>query len=257
MSGGGRDGGTRTGAMLSNASPSVTLSNGLNPGFLSVADAGRALGLNRLRVREAVLRGLLLARRDNRGHLRIDIEAVPADLAARLGGDAPAGVIDGLFDEIDELSDLLAEREGEVERTRELATRQDRALERAVALIDAGTVRSGTVQPGAQDTNEQLERALAMLDRSVGQLEATRAENERLTGLMDRALEATGRMEAELVERDTALREREAALERLLVLAEREIGGREGASGRALKGERPGFWGRLTGRGMKPAAGRA
>ena len=254
MSGGGDGDRARTGAVLS-VDPSATATHDLNHSFLPVAEASRVLGLNRLRVREAVARGLLPARRDNRGHLRIDVEAAPADLATKLGGGAPAGVIDGLFDEIDELSDLLAEREGEVRRTTDLATRQDEALGRAVALIE------GRVAPAAPTGSEdRLERALAMLDRSVGQLEAARSENARLTGLIDRALETTGRMEAELVERDAALREREAALERLLALAEREIGGREGQAAREVERERIGFWGRLTGRGrggMKAATGRA
>ena len=79
--------------------------------FLTVDKAALILGQNRLRVREAIARGQLQARRDNEGRMRVDLtdlSHVPKNGAEpALAPDAMLGL---LFDEIEELGDAITPR---------------------------------------------------------------------------------------------------------------------------------------------------
>ncbi|MEL6234251.1 MAG: hypothetical protein AAFR46_07565 [Pseudomonadota bacterium] len=190
--------------------------------FLPLAEAAARLGISRLKLREAVAKGLLPARRDNRGRWRVDLALAPGpsgaqDLAALAEHKtaAPEALIEALFDEIEELT---AERDEAVQDAAEAAVfvqRQQDALEntakaletaqadaarlsglldRALDLADTLTRRDGSADP-------VTERALALLEETAGALEASRIEGTRLASLLSRAIaladEAAGRGEAQ------------------------------------------------------------
>ena len=200
------------------------------------------MGVSRLTVRDAVARGVLPGRRDNRGHLRVDLSGGAADLIERLraAGAPSAGAVDGLFDEIEELTDALAERDARLARAEGLLARQAEAMDRALEALEArdGPPESAGVPAGL------AERTLAALERAVARLEASEGRERRLLALLDRAglsgeggplaraVEAAEAARARAAERGARLAETEAALERALALGERALAASEGRPGR-------------------------
>lgn len=146
--------------------------------FLTVQEAARALGQSRLRVREAVARGLLKARRDNEGRLRIDLTDDPqAAVTAGQSGVpelAPDAVVGFLFDEIEELETVLSDRDARIAVLSDLLERQAEMLDRADTALNAA--------------EENQTRLSALLDRALSHLEADGDATERLAGVSDRAL---------------------------------------------------------------------
>ena len=51
--------------------------------FLSLAEAAARLGVSRLKLREAIAKGVVPARRDNEGRWRVDLTALPPDVTDR------------------------------------------------------------------------------------------------------------------------------------------------------------------------------
>ena len=220
--------------------------------FLPLDEAARALGVSRLAVRDGVARGVLPGRRDNRGHLRVDLSGGAAGLIDRLRAAEPpsAGAVDGLFDEIEELTDALAERDARLARAEDLLARQDAALARAVSTLEAragaaepegagseaGVVVASEVAGGGEDVpsssgaavrdveripGELAERTLGALERAVTRLEASEGRERRLLALLDRAgLSGKGGPLARAVEAAEEARAR--AAEREARLAETE-----------------------------------
>ena len=146
-----------------------------NTAFLTVADAAERLGTSRLRVREAVARGLIEARRDNEGRLRVDL---PDSLRLPQAGKAelaPDAVLSFLFDDIEELEAALADRDTRIAMLALLIERQDAALQAAdAALTDAETQAAGAgaardaAEARATQLSDLLDRALAHLMPSLG-----------------------------------------------------------------------------------------
>lgn len=191
-------------------------------GFLPLGVAAARLGLSRLKLREAIAKGLLEARRDNEGRLRVDLDAAPRDLPGALAGRTapPEALMAALFDEIEELS---AEREAGAAaeaRLSGLVAAQAEALERATALLDARDSEVGRL--GAV-----VDRALAAAEAAGARAEALQATTERALGLLDgstRALEAA-QAEAAQLRADLSAREAEVAgqarmVDRLFSLSE-------------------------------------
>ena len=197
--------------------------------FLDVDEAARVLGVSRLTVRDAATRGVLPARRDNRGRLRVDLTEGTEALLERLRAAGPpsAAAVDGLFDEIEELTEAVAERDARLARLEALLERQDAALARAVSALEADG--HGGVPAQA------AERTLAALERAVGRLEASEGRERRLMDLleraeapMERAMAAAEEARARAEAQEGRLRETEAALERALELGERALASTEG-----------------------------
>ena len=158
--------------------------------FLPVGEAAKLLGLSRMRLREAIAKGALPAKRDNEGRLRVDLSSVPPDLDTQIGGKgmAPAELLDTLFDEVEELQGLLAERDGEIGSIRQLLERQDSALARSVDLLGK---RPEPSRPDSQRTEELAgvsDRAMALLEETTAKLEAALEDNARYRQLLERAL---------------------------------------------------------------------
>ncbi len=106
--------------------------------FLPIGEAALLLGVNRLRLREAIAKGLVQSRRDNEGRCRVDLTSAPDDLekAMALTPTEPAALIDALFDEVEELQLQVDERDGHLDRMQSLIERQDGVLERSIDTLE-------------------------------------------------------------------------------------------------------------------------
>ncbi|WP_419906413.1 hypothetical protein [Hoeflea sp.] len=215
--------------------------------FLPVGEAAQLLGLSRMRLREAIAKGILPAKRDNQGRLRVDLTSIPPDIDGQISGKgmAPSELLDALFDEVEELQGLLAERDREIGSIRQLLERQDGALEKSMELLDRHAGQSGHQDNRAEEMAAISDRAMAMLDETTAKLEAALGDNARYRQLLERALSlseaatAPGRDSTELTQAadramnllDRALKEAEskgaataelsAMLERALATGER------------------------------------
>jgi hypothetical protein len=129
-------------------------------GFLPLTEAAERLGLSRLKLREAIAKGVVQARRDNQGDWRVDLTGV-TDLSRTIKAVEidPDVLMTLLFDEIETLS---TERDSAVADRDRLADIAGRALDAAEAQ---GKALSGTT-----------ERAFGLLDRTVAALESAKAE---------------------------------------------------------------------------------
>lgn len=128
--------------------------------FLPLAEAAERLGLSRLKLREAIAKGVVPARRDNQGEWRVDLTTA-TDLTRQIKAVDidPHVIMTLLFDEIEALT---IERDTAVAERDRFAGIAGRALDAAEAQ---GKALAGTT-----------ERALTMLDRTVAALEAAKAE---------------------------------------------------------------------------------
>ncbi|MDA4846613.1 hypothetical protein [Hoeflea poritis] len=195
--------------------------------FLPVGEAARLLGLSRMRLREAIAKGVLPARRDNEGRLRVDLTSIPPDLEGQISGKgmAPAELLDTLFDEVEELQGLLAERDEEIGKIHQLLERQDSALAQSMDLLAKRNEQAGPQDDRTEELAGVSDRALAMLDDATARLEAALQDNARYRQLLERALSlsdaatAPGRDSRELTEAaDRAM----SLLDRALQEAERK-----------------------------------
>lgn len=282
--------------------------------FLPAAEAAERLGVSRLKVREAISKGVLPARRDNEGRWRVDIDVSVGDLNAALDGleAQPADLIGGLFDEIEELYELLAGKSEDVERLSALVERQQQALEKTVAalesaqadterlavlferaldLADALEAVSGnealedvsarafdllettsrelvqsrgetlqlsqllgravslaeTVEKSSEtkitELNSTTEKAMILLDKTVENLEQSKSETARLAALLDRSMQVSAVLEADLDERGKIITAQEQTVDRLFSLAEKTAG----LAGK-IQNYQSSFWARFLGR---------
>ena len=172
--------------------------------FLPVGEAAFILGISRVRLREAVAKGIIPAQRDNQGRVRVDISRATADLARQLAETPvdPSALIDALFDEVEELQAIVLEREASIGQMEELIERQDRALQQTVELLEqvmrnsagpvvcpAGQALAPSPGPAGDGSLAAIsDRALAMLDDVTGKLEASLEQNRRYQQLIDRAM---------------------------------------------------------------------
>ena len=129
-------------------------------GFLPLTEAADRLGISRLKLREAIAKGLIAARRDNQGDWRVDLTKVsvlPSHI--RTVEINPDVLMTLLFDEIEALT---IERDGATTDRDRLAAIAGRALD---AAETEGKALSGT-----------SERAFGLLDRTMSALETAKAE---------------------------------------------------------------------------------
>jgi hypothetical protein len=197
-----------------------------NTGFLLLADAAARLGISRLKLREAIAKGVIPARRDNEGRLRADMSALPDDLVAALSARPapPEALIEALFDEIEELTVERDTAEIGLERLVDLFDQQGDALDRVLAAAEA---RAAEV---ARLTHLSA-AALAAADAATGRAEAVQAVADRAIGLADRATAVLSaaqaaaradldRLEDDLARKTGALDGQARLLDRLFSLSE-------------------------------------
>lgn len=160
--------------------------------FLPLALAAERLGLSRLKLREAIAKGLVAARRDNEGRHRVDLHAIPGDLPDQISGTpaAPEALMGALFDEIEELTADLDDARTESFRLNQLVEAQAGMLERTVDALEARTAErdalaslSGRALAAAEEAEARAtalqgvtDRALTALERATRVIEATAAE---------------------------------------------------------------------------------
>jgi len=219
-----------------------------NTGFLLLAEAAARLGISRLKLREAIAKGVITARGDNEGRLRADMSGLPDDLAGALSARAapPEALIEALFDEIEELTAERDAAEAGIERMSGLLDQQCAALERAATLAEA---RAAEVDRLGQVAAAALAAAEIAADRA----EAVQAVADRAVGLADRSTGALGatqaaaradhdRLEAALADKTAALDGQARLLDRLFSLSETALE----TAGRAAAPR--GLWDRVLGR---------
>ena len=151
-----------------------------NTSFLPLSEAAERLGLSRLKLREAIAKGVLPARRDNQGDWRVDLTGINDLVHSVKGIQVDPDVLMGLlFDEIEALSTDLDSALTERDQFAQLTDRAMIAAEHAQAQTSA--------------LRQTTDRAFELLDRTTSALETARAditakdhEIAGQTGQMDR-----------------------------------------------------------------------
>ncbi len=184
--------------------------------FLTVEEAALRLGTSRLRVREAVARGMLSARRDNEGRLRVDLpergHLPPAGAALE-----PDAVMGFLFDDIEEMEGAISDRDAQLARLSGLLARQDAALGQAEAALTRADAALAQAEAGKA-------RLAGMLDRAFGHLEALAEREQRLAGVSDRSLAALEAALGQAEMKEQRVSQMAGILERAMHLAEQGQG---------------------------------
>jgi len=215
-----------------------------NPGFLSLAEAAGRLGLSRLKLREAIAKGVIPARRDNQGRWRVDLAAMPGDIRAATGAVAadPGALMEALFDEIEELTGDLEAAQGLTTRLTTLAGAQGAALERATAALEQTVAERDRFA-------ELTGRALTAAAEAETRAAALQLTTDRAIGLLDRAAGAIEVMKTEVDglktdsgAKQAAIAAHAAQLDRLFTLSEQALDKAGGATQRG-----PGFLARVFG----------
>ena len=187
--------------------------------WLSLDEAAAQLGVNRLRVREAIAAGLFKARRDNRGSWRVLLAGDLTGVETRIGAaQLPAEtLLELLFDEIEEMNLLIAERDASLERLNAVAARQQEMLARALALAETPAPADKTL--ASARLAELNERATALIETTLDKLAARDGDIAKLTGIVDRALTTMGGLDAELQRQGAVVERQKGLLDRLFALA--------------------------------------
>lgn len=161
--------------------------------FLHLDDAARLLGVSRLVLREGIVKGLIEARRDNQGHYRIDLADVPADLLIQLpaADSAPTAMINALRDEVGAMQQQLNQAEQQRVQLEALLLRQSQALEKSATLLDQPQtpLASSSASGDVNRLGSVADRSMMLLEETTDALQKSRAENARLTALVERAFE--------------------------------------------------------------------
>jgi hypothetical protein len=189
--------------------------------WLSLDEAAKRLGVSRLRVREAIAAQAVAARRDNHGFWRVSLAGGTDASIRRMGerGVDPQQLVELLFDEIEELNGLLAERAVNEERMAALLARQQSLIERAMALVERPS------EPGLDPARviELNERSQQIIEQALAKLEGRDSELSRLTGLMDRALATVAGLDAEVARQAEVAQKQQTLLERTFALAQQSL----------------------------------
>jgi chromosome segregation ATPase len=214
---------------------------GGSDGFLPLAEAAARLGVSRLKLRDAIARGLIPARRDNEGRWRADMTAALVDMTAGSPA-APEALIEALFDEIEELTAERAEAEADRDRLADLLAAQADALERALAAAEA---KAGD----AARLRAVTDGALAAAETAAARAEALQATADRALALADRAGSALAAAQADNARLQDGLSEKTAALDGQARLLDRLFSLSETALETAGRASGPrGLWDRVLGR---------
>ncbi len=195
-------------------------------GFLPLAEAATRLGVSRLKLREAIAKGVVQARRDNEGRWRVDLSStVPSPLKPAIAA-APAlpeDLMGALFDEIEELSSDLESSRHMTDRLVTLAGAQADTLDKVTAALEARTIERDRL-------GDIAGRALAAADEAEARATALKQTTDRAMGLLDRAAGAIERAQAEMarIKADAAAKDDMIAghgqqLDRLFSLSEQAI----------------------------------
>jgi hypothetical protein len=179
--------------------------------WLSLDEAAAHWGVSRLRIREAIAAGALRAQRDNHGFWRVyaDGRSDLADISV-----TSEKLLETMFDEIEELTSALEDRRQEVDRLAAVAARQQALLDRALTIAESAPP-SGDIQRLAALS----ERSHHLLDGALASLEQRDAALQQMNGLMQRALDTTAGLDAEVArQRETSDKQR-ALLDRVFELA--------------------------------------
>jgi excisionase family DNA binding protein len=211
-----------------------------NDAWLSLDEAAERLGVSRLRVREAIAAKAIAARRDNHGFWRVSLPEGAAGVMRRINETRPdpQQLVEMLFDEIEELNGLMAERAANEERMSALIVRQQSALERAISCAE----RSADPKLDVERVATLNDRSQKLIERTLAKLEAQDADLSKMTGLLDRALATVAGLDAEVTRQSEVAIKQQALLERTFALVQRSLD-RIGSSGTA-----PGLFRRLRDR---------
>ena len=189
--------------------------------WLSLDEAAERLGVSRLRVREAIAAQAIAARRDNHGFWRVSLSDEAAASVRRMGltRTDPQQLVELLFDEIEELNGLLAERVANEERMAALLVRQQTLMERAMALAERPT------EPGLDPSRviELNDRSQQIIEQTIAKLEGRDSELSRLSSLMDRALATIAGLDAEVTRHAEVAQKQQTLLERTFALAQQSL----------------------------------
>jgi methyl-accepting chemotaxis protein len=196
-----------------------------NDSFLPLAEAALRLGLSRLKLREGIAKGVIPARRDNQGHWRVDLSALPGNLKAAINAAPalPADLMSALFDEIEELSADLDNANSLTERLATIAGTQADTLEKVTAALEARTherdrmgdlagralAAADEAETRAARLQQTTDRAMALLDRAAGAIEGVQADMARI--------------KADAAQKDDMIAGHGVQLDRLFTLSEQAL----------------------------------
>jgi HPt (histidine-containing phosphotransfer) domain-containing protein len=186
--------------------------------WLSLEEAARRLGVSRLRLREGIAAGVIEARRDNRGFWSVPMQD-PDDARDRISTArvTPEQLLELLFDDVEEATAALAERDADIERLSAVVERQQALIEQALRLAEGA---GSSEAPAAVKLAQLSERSHALLERALSGLEARDADLSVTTGMLGRALDVAARLEAEVARHaEIGLRQR-VLLDRVFAVAE-------------------------------------
>jgi hypothetical protein len=190
--------------------------------WISLDEAARRLGVSRLRLREAIAAGALTARRDNHGFWRVsfgdEASAMRRIATARA---QPHELVELLFDEIEEMTTRLSERDEDVAGLMRVVERQQALLDRA--LRRAEEENSADMLASAERLAALQERSHTLIGRAKSELEARDVEVAKVTGLLDRAMDAAGALDAEVARQTDVARRQRALIDRLFALAQTSL----------------------------------
>jgi methyl-accepting chemotaxis protein len=193
--------------------------------FLRLSEAAERLGISRLKLREAIAKGVVTGRRDNEGRLRVDLSSAPQDIVASSAEHSadPAALMQVLFDEIEELSAELEDSQAGAERLSHLADAQGASLERAIAALEAATADrdrladlTGRALAAAEEAGARAERLGDVAARSLGLLEDATSRVETLKA-------ENAELKAEAARKDTTVAQHASQLERMFKLSEQAL----------------------------------
>lgn len=160
--------------------------------IVSVPEAAEHLGISTLRVRHRLRTGLLKGFRDNRGHWQVHLDGQSSPAPDRpLDGDA---LTDMLVEELLEAKDRIDDQEQAINRLLAIIERQQKVLERAIARFEAPP----PAQPEAETSTRVrglLERLLGLLETSIAQNEAADTRTERFRAVLARAVDLLEKIE--------------------------------------------------------------
>ena len=190
-------------------------------GWLSLDEAAKRLQVSRLRLREGIAAGAIRAQRDNRGFWRIILDSGAENLRNGPPDTAPdpAGLVELLFDEIEEINASLAERDGQVERLTALLSRHEALLEKTLRLAESTSSR----ETDAKRLEGLAMRSDALVERAIDSLEKKDSDLSRMSGLMDRALSTVAALDAEITRQSELTRKHHVLLERLFAVAQASV----------------------------------
>jgi hypothetical protein len=200
--------------------------------WVSLEEAARQLGVSRLRIREAIAAEQLSARRDNRGFWQVSLDN-DFDVKGNIESERldPEALVELLFDEIEEVNLILADRDASLERLNAVASRQQEMIARALSLAEAPSAdRPSADRDRLAEINDRMSR---LIETTLEKLASRDGDIVKLTGLLDRALTTISGLESEL-QRQAGLAERQKGLfERLFALADASLERFEKSEGRS------------------------